>query len=174
MTERVYNFGAGPGALPLPVLEQAQRELVSLPSIGASPLEVSHRGSWFAAVIQETEANLRELLAVPAGHHVLFCQGGATMQFSMCAMNLLRGADSPADYVVTGSWGGKALHEAEKEGRVRTAWSGKEGGFVRVPTTEELAEAASPDAAYLHLTTNETIQGVEFRDVPPVEAAVPE
>ena len=173
MKGRVYNFGAGPGTLPVPVLEQAQRELVSLPGIGVSPLEVSHRGSWFAGAIQEAEANLRELLAVPAGHHVLFCQGGATMQFSMCAMNLLRGADTPAEYVVTGSWGGKALQEAEKEGRVRTVWSGKDQGFVRVPTMDELAEVLSPDAAYLHLTTNETIQGVEFRDVPPVDAAVP-
>jgi phosphoserine aminotransferase len=173
MTERVFNFAAGPGTLPLVVLEQAQRDLVALPDVGVSPLEVSHRGDWFGGVIAEAEANLRELLAIPDGYHVLFCQGGATMQFAMVAMNLLRDRGRTADHVVTGSWGTKAAQEAEKEGPVRVAWSGKAEGFVRVPETEELLEALADDAAYAHITTNETIQGVEYPHTPIVPDAVP-
>jgi phosphoserine aminotransferase len=173
MSERVFNFSPGPGALPLTVLEQAQRDLVSLPGVGASPLEVSHRGAWFTSTIDEAEANLRELLGVPDRYRVVFCQGGATLQFSMAAMNLLRGAEHAADYVVTGSWGSKAVKEAEKEGPVRIAWTGKEDGFDRVPETDELLEALSPHASYVHVTTNETIQGVEFPDTPIVPDATP-
>lgn len=173
MTERVVNFSAGPGALPLPVLEQAQRDLVSLPGVGASPLEVSHRGAWFTSTIEEAEADLRELLAIPDTHRVIFCQGGATMQFSMLAMDLLRGATRSAEYVVTGSWGTKALKEAVKEGPVRIAWTGKEEGFVRTPGTDELLEALSAEAPYVHITSNETIQGVEFPDTPVVPDASP-
>lgn len=166
MSERVFNFSAGPGTLPLPVLSQLQADIVSLPGVGASPLEVSHRGPWFTSVIEEADANLRELLAVPDTHRIVFCQGGATMQFSMAAMNLLRGAAAPADYVVTGAWGTKAAKEAEKEGDVRVVWSGKDEGFVRVPGTEELLEALGGPSAYIHVTTNETIHGVEFPDTP--------
>jgi phosphoserine aminotransferase len=173
MSERVHNFSAGPGILPLTVLEQAQRELVSLPGLGASALEVSHRGAWFTRVMEEAEANFRDLLAIPQTHRVVFCQGGATMQFSMVAMNLLRGTDRPAEYVLTGSWGTKAVREAEKEGVVRVAWNGNEDGFVRVPDTEELLEALSGDAAYVHVTTNETIQGVEYPDTPVVPDTSP-
>jgi phosphoserine aminotransferase len=171
MTERVFNFSPGPGALPLPVLEQAQRDLVALPGVGASALEVSHRGAWFTSTIDEADANLRELLAVPDSHQIVFCQGGATLQFSMIAMNYLRGGPRAADYVVTGSWGAKAVKEAEKEGPVRLAWSGKDEGYVRVPDTEELLESLTDDAPYVHVTTNETIQGVEFPDVPIVPDA---
>jgi phosphoserine aminotransferase len=173
MSERVWNFSAGPGILPLPVLEQAQRELVALPGVGASPLEVSHRDAWFTGVIEEAEANLRDLLGVPPTHRIIFCQGGATMQFSMVAMNLLRGTSRPAEYVLTGSWGAKALREAEKEGVVRSAWNGHDEDFVRVPGTEELLEALSGDAAYVHVTTNETIQGVEYPDTPVVPDTSP-
>jgi len=173
VTERVFNFSAGPGTLPLPVLEQVRAELVSLPGVGASALEVSHRGPWFTSVIDEAEANLRELLAVPASHRVIFCQGGATMQFSMVAMNLLRGAAEPAEYVVTGSWSEKAVHEARKEGPVRIAWTGKEDGYVRVPDTEELLESLAGRAPFVHVTTNETIQGVEFPDTPVAPDASP-
>jgi phosphoserine aminotransferase len=163
---RIVNFSAGPGVLPLPVLEQVQADLVSLPGIGASAMEVSHRGEWFDGVITEAEANLRELLGIGEGHHVLFCQGGATMQFSMVAMNLLRGRDRPADYIVTGSWGAKAVTEARKEGVTRIAWTDEDDGFMRVPTDEELIGSLDPDPAYLHFTTNETIQGVEFPTTP--------
>ena len=133
---RVVNFSAGPGVLPVSVLEQAQADLVALPGVGASALEVSHRGTWFTGVIEEAEANLRTLLAIPDTHRVLFLQGGASMQFSMVAQNLLRGSGQQADYVLTGSWGEKALQEAAREGATRVAWSGKEEGFTRTPDTE--------------------------------------
>jgi phosphoserine aminotransferase len=160
------NFGAGPGALPLPVLEEAQRDLVSLPGVGASPLEVSHRGSWFAGVIQEAERNLRELLGLPVSHHVVFCQGGAGLQFSMVAMNLLRGAPEPARYVITGAWGSKAAREAEREGAVRIAWTGEADGFRRTPRDAELLGTFAGPGAYAHVTTNETIQGVQYGEMP--------
>jgi phosphoserine aminotransferase len=166
VTDRVVNFSAGPGVLPVPVLEQAQADLVALPGVGASALEVSHRGAWFSGVLAEAEANLRALLAIPDTHRVLFLQGGASMQFSMVAANLLRASGAQADYVLTGSWGEKALHEASREGEVRVAWSDKEEGFTRAPTTEELLGSVDPAPAYVHVTTNETIQGVEFPDTP--------
>jgi phosphoserine aminotransferase len=173
MADRVFNFAPGPATLPLPVLEQAQRDLVSLPGIGASPLEVSHRSPWFEDVIGEAETNLRSLLAIPDSHHVVFCQGGASMQFSMVPMNLLRGAERAAAYVVTGSWGAKASKEAEKEGPVRVVWSGKDEGFVRIPRNDELRAVLEGDAAYVHITSNETIHGVEFPATPVVPPAVP-
>jgi phosphoserine aminotransferase len=172
MPERVINFSAGPSTLPVPVLEQAQLELVAIPGIGASPLEVSHRGAWFRDVIAEAEANLRELLAIPDGYHVVFCQGGATMQFSMAAMNLLRGSGRTAEYVLTGSWGSKALAEATKEGATRIVWSGGEA-FTHAPTDDELAPTLSSDAAYVHISSNETIQGVSFHHDPAVPDGVP-
>jgi phosphoserine aminotransferase len=157
----------------LPVLEQAQHDLVSLPGVGASPLEISHRSPWFEDVIGEAEANLRSLLAIPDAHHVVFCQGGASMQFAMVPMNLLRGTGHPADYVVTGTWGAKALKEAEKEGTAHTVWSGKDEGFVRVPRDDELLASLDGDAAYVHITSNETIHGVEFPATPVVPPDVP-
>jgi phosphoserine aminotransferase len=160
VSDRVVNFGSGPARLPLPVLEQAQHDLVSLPRIGISPLEISHRSAWFRGVLDEATGNLRSLLGVPPTHRIVFCQGGATQQFSMVAMNLLRGSGRVAEYVVTGSWGAKAVREAEREGPVRVTWDGAEGGFVRVPS--EGAWTTSPEAAYLHVTTNETIEGVEW------------
>ncbi len=173
MTDRVFNFAAGPATLPLPVLEQAQRDLVSLPGIGASPLEVSHRSPWFEEVIGEAEANLRSLLAIPASHHVLFFQGGASMQFSMVPMDLLRADDRPAAYVVTGSWGAKALKEAQKEGSARAVWSDEDEGFIRVPLDDELRDVIDEDVAYAHITSNETIHGVEFPTTPVVPPSVP-
>jgi phosphoserine aminotransferase len=168
VSERPINFSAGPGTLPLPVLEQAQRDLVSLPGVGVSPLEVSHRGAWFTSTIEEAVANLRELLAVPDTHRIVFCQGGATLQFSMVAIDLLRGAEHPAEYVVTGSWGKKAVKEARKEGPVRVVWNGEGDGFVRVPEAGELAEVLRGDGPYVYIATNETIQGVEFAEIPTV------
>ena len=162
--DRVFNFGAGPGTLPLPVLERAQRDLVALPGLGVSPLEVSHRGPWFRDVIERAEADLRALLEIPASHHLLFCQGGATMQFAMVAMNLAGAGTS--DHVVTGSWGAKALAEAERLGNARVAWSDEAEGFRRVPSTEELAGAISSDATFVHVTSNETVQGVGFPHTP--------
>ena len=172
MTDRVFNFAAGPGVLPLPVLEQAQRDLVALPGVGASPLEVSHRGAWFTDVIHDAEANLRALLQIPDDYHVLLCQGGASLQFSMVPMNLLRGSVGPADYVVTGSWGARAYKEALREGPARIAWTNESEGFVRTPGAEELLDSVDRGAAYVHVTTNETIHGVEYPATPSTPAAV--
>ena len=163
---RVVNFSAGPGVLPLSVLEQVRSDLISLPGVGASALEVSHRSAWFEGVIEEAEGNLRTLLGIGERHRVLFCQGGATMQFSMVPMNLLRGNDHGADFVLTGSWGGKAVPEAAREGAARVAWTNEGERFVRVPTEEELTRALDDDPAYVHITTNETIQGVEYPATP--------
>jgi phosphoserine aminotransferase len=170
VSDRVINFGAGPATLPVPVLEQLQRDLVSLPGLGVSPLEISHRSAWFRDVLDEADANLRTLLEVPATHHIAFCQGGATLQFSMVPMNLLRGSHRAAEYIVTGSWSAKAAREAIKEGPVREVWSGAED-FTRVPAAHEAR--LSTDAAYLHVTTNETIEGVQWSSLPNAPAGVP-
>ena len=168
MGERVFNFSAGPATLPLPVLEEAQATMVSLPGIGASPLELSHRSRWFDGVIEEAEENLRRLLAIPDGFHVVFCQGGATQQFSMVAMNLQPAGGAAAEYVVTGSWGERAAGEAIALGPARVAWSGKDDGYVRTPDPGELHESVTADAAYVHVTSNETIQGVEWWPETPI------
>lgn len=172
MVERVYNFAAGPAALPLPVLERVRDELIAIPGLGASALEVSHRSPWFDGVIAEAQDNLRRLLSIPDGHRVVFCQGGATQQFSMVPMNLLRGSGRTAEYVVTGSWGVKAAEQAPREGTARVAWSDEAERFVRVPTPEELGASLTDDAAYVHVTTNETIHGVEFDGTPAVPDGV--
>ncbi len=173
MTDRIYNFSAGPATLPPSVLAEAQRDLMALPGVGASALEVSHRSPWFSGVIEEAGSNLRALLSIPDSHHVVFCQGGASLQFTMSAMNFLRGRRTAADFVITGSWGGKALEAAGQEGRARTAWTGESEGFVRTPSDAELAEAIDPSAAYAHVTSNETIVGVEFHREPAAPEGVP-
>ena len=172
MNDRVFNFSAGPAVLPRPVLQAAQRHVLNIEGLGVSALEVSHRSAWFMDVIQEAEANLRKLLAIPSNYRVVFCQGGATLQFSMLAMNFLRGTGKMADFIVTGSWSTKAVKEAMKEGKVRTAWTDQSNGFRRVPSENELSAALSGDAAFAHITANETIQGVEFPATPPVPAGV--
>jgi phosphoserine aminotransferase len=170
VTKRVYNFGSGPAALPLPVLEEIQRDLVSHPELGASVLEISHRSKWFEGVLAAAEYNLRTLLRIPSEYSVLFLQGGASLQFAMVAMNLLPKGGPGADYVVSGAWGEKALAEAQKLGRARAAWSGKSSGYVRTPSAHE--PDYTPDAAYVHYTSNETIHGVEFFE-PPATGEVP-
>lgn len=164
MTERVFNFSAGPAVLPVPVLEQAQQELLALPGVGASVLEISHRGKAFSEIHQATKERLKSLLSVPDNYHILFLQGGARLQFSMVPMNLHRGADSGSDYILTGSWGKKAIVEAEKTGTIRVAWDGKETNYDRVPSPDQLK--LSPNADYVHFTSNETIQGVQFPEEP--------
>ncbi len=150
----------------MPVLEEIQRDLLALPRAGSSVLEISHRSPAFDAILAEAEANLRELLAVPDDYRVLFLQGGASLQFSMIPINLLRGQDLPASYILTGSWGSKAAVEARREGEVHVAWDGKGDNFVRVPDDAELD--LPPASAYVHCTSNETIQGVQFRRLPAV------
>jgi phosphoserine aminotransferase len=164
MTQRVWNFSAGPGVLPLPVLEEAQRDLLCLPGVGASVLEISHRSKHFDAIIQEAEANLRQLLSIPDHYHVLFLQGGASLQFAMVPMNLL--GDGSADYIITGSWGEKAIKEARLVGTARAVWNGKDENFIRTPHPDEYA--IDPSARYVHFTSNETIHGVQFATEPPV------
>jgi phosphoserine aminotransferase len=160
VNERVWNFSPGPATLPPQVLEQAGERARSLRGAGASILEVSHRSAAFEAILDEAEANLRDLLEIPNEHRVLFLQGGASLQFSMAPMNLLRGSGRSAAYVVTGSWGARAVAEARKEGDVVVAWDGGTSRYSSVPDLAELAVA--DDAAYLHVTSNETIQGVEL------------
>ena len=163
MTNRIYNFGAGPGVLPEPVLEEAQRDLVALPGVGMSVMEISHRSKTFDEIIQGCEADIRSLAGISSDYHILFLQGGASMQFSMVPMNLLP-AGGKADYIVTGSWSKKALKEAQKMGAARVAGSTEPDNFTRVPQPSELD--LDPGAAYAHFTSNETIQGVEFRKEP--------
>ncbi|MEX2142704.1 MAG: 3-phosphoserine/phosphohydroxythreonine transaminase [Pirellulales bacterium] len=164
MSDRVCNFSPGPAVLPVPVLEQAQRELVALPGLGISALEISHRSKWFEGVLAETKALLTELLAIPAGYSIVFLQGGSNLQFSMIPMNFLRGTGKPADYVVSGTWGQKAVQEAQKEGPANVAWDGKADNYSRLPNAGE--PKLTPDAAYVHITSNETIQGVQFQADP--------
>ncbi len=163
MTERIFNFSAGPAIMPLPVLETAQRDMLSLPGVGMSVMEISHRSKTFDEIIHSAEAGLRELLGIPKSYAVLFLQGGASLQFAMVPMNFLS-LDASADYVVTGSWGKKAVKEAQKFGHVDLAANLADGGFTRVPGQDELH--LNPSAAYVHITSNETIEGVEFKNEP--------
>jgi len=162
---RIYNFSAGPAVLPLAVLEEAQRDLVSLPGVGMSVLEISHRSKPFDEIIQGAEADFRALARIPEGYHVLFLQGGASTQFSMVPMNLLA-ADATADYIVTGSWSKKAVKEAKKVGAVNVAATTEAENFTRIPRQDELK--LTPGAAYVHFTSNNTIFGTEWKSEPAV------
>jgi len=156
---RVFNFSAGPAAIPEPVLRQAQEELLDFRSTGMSVMEMSHRGKVFMAVAQEVERDFRELLGIPANYKLLFLQGGGKGEFSFIPLNLLRGKAS-ADYVNTGHWSTGAIKEAGKYCKVNVAASSEDRRFTCVPAQAEWK--LSRDAAYVHLCTNETIQGVEY------------
>ena len=160
MNERIYNFSAGPAVLPLEVLEKAQGEMLSLNGIGMSVMEISHRSKHFAPILEGAENGIRGLLNVPENYRILFLQGGASLQFSMIPLNFLASNES-ADYIVTGAWGVKAVKEAKKCGNVNTIYSTAESGFKSVPSPDELN--FSRDAKYIHYTSNETIEGVEFK-----------
>ena len=164
-THRIFNFSAGPAVLPVEVLEEAQRDLIALPGVGMSILEISHRSKPFDDVIEGCEADLRALAAIPANYHVLFLQGGASLQFSMVPMNLLPPGGS-ADYIVTGSWSEKAVKEAKRVGTVKIAATTAADNYARVPKQSELT--LDPAAAYVHYTTNNTIFGTEWHNVPDV------
>jgi phosphoserine aminotransferase len=166
MEKRVYNFSPGPAMLPLKVLEQAQRDLLALPGTGISILEISHRSKAFEQIIGQAEANLRTLLKIPSNYSILFLQGGALLQFGMIPMNFLRNTGKAADYIVTGTWSNKAMSEAKNQGELKTAWTGKADNFKRVPRQDELK--LNPDAAYVYMCSNETIQGVQFKADPKV------
>ncbi len=166
MEKRVYNFSPGPAVLPLPVLQEAQRDLLCLPGAGASILEISHRSKTFDKIINQAEANLRTLLGIPNNYRVLFLQGGAILQFGMVPMNLLHGTGKSAEYIVTGTWSKKASEEAKTQGSVRVVWDGKPTNHNRTPKQSELK--FDPDAAYAYICSNETIQGVQYPKLPEV------
>jgi phosphoserine aminotransferase len=169
MTERIYNFSAGPAVLPLPVLEEAQRDLLALPGVGMSVLEISHRSKPFDEIILGAEADIRKLAGVSGDYHVLFLQGGASFQFSMVPMNILP-AGGKADYIITGSWAQKAMKEAKKVGTVNVAATTEPENFDRIPKQEDLK--LDPEAAYVHFTTNNTIHGTEWK-YDPATSSVP-
>ncbi len=156
---RVHNFNAGPAALPLPVLETVRHELIELPDLGMSVMEMSHRSQPFDAILERAESGIRRLLGLADDFAVLFLGGGASLQFSMAPMNLLQNG-ARGDYLVNGSWGVKALAEAQKEGAAREAANTKSAAFRRVPTREETSLDAG--AKYVHFTSNETIEGVQW------------
>jgi phosphoserine aminotransferase len=165
IVQRIHNFSAGPAVLPVPVLEQAQRDLVALPGVGMSVLEISHRSKTFEDILARTEADIRTLGGVPSTHKVLFLQGGASMQFSMVPMNLLTSGRT-ADYIVTGGWAQKAVKEAQRVGTVHIAASTESENFARIPRQDELS--LTPDAAYVHITSNNTLFGTEWQSEPAV------
>jgi phosphoserine aminotransferase len=160
---RIYNFSAGPAMLPEEVLQQAREEMLEWRGSGMAVMEMSHRGKEFMGIAAQAEADLRELLAVPANYKILFLQGGASSQFAMVPLNLLRGK-SGADYINTGMWSKKAIDEARRFSKVNVAASGEPGKFTTIPPQAEWKLNA--DAAYVHYTPNETIGGVEFHWVP--------
>jgi phosphoserine aminotransferase len=162
---RIYNFAAGPAILPLPVLEEAQRDLVSLPGVGMSVMEISHRSSTFEDVLHRAIADIRELAGVPSNYKILMLQGGASLQFSMVPMNLLT-PGATADYIDTGSWSDKAIREAKRVGNVNVTGSTKADKYSRIPSGNELK--FSPGAAYVHMTSNNTIEGTEWKSLPDV------
>ncbi len=164
-SERIFNFSAGPAVLPVSVLEQARAELVSLPGVGMSILEVSHRSKVFEDVLARAESDIRQLANVPANYRVLFLQGGASLQFTMVPMNLLP-EGATADYLVTGAWASKAADEAKKLGNVHIAATTKAEEFTRIPSAEEMV--LTHGAAYVHMTSNNTIYGTEWKGLPAV------
>ena len=162
---RVFNFSAGPAALPDAVLERVRDDIPDWNGTGMSVMEISHRGKDFMAVAQKAEQDYRELLAIPDEYSVLFAQGGATLQFSMVPLNLSAKGDT-VDYVLTGTWSKKAIGEAENYCNVNVAADASAGNFTDIPSQETWRR--SDDAAYLHYTPNETIAGVEFQYIPDV------
>ncbi len=170
MTElnRAHNFNPGPAGLPLEVLQQAQAELLDYKGTGMSVMEISHRSKEFENIINEAEADLRELLQIPSHYKVIFLQGGASLQFSMIPMNL-RPAGASADYIITGAWSKKATQEAQKLGATRVAADTKDSNYNCLPQSLDL----DPNAAYLYYCSNETIHGVEFLEEPQPPAGVP-
>jgi len=165
---RVFNFSAGPAVLPMPVLEEAQRDLIALPGVGMSVMEISHRSKTFEDLLHKAQDDIRALAGVPANYKILMLQGGASLQFSMVPMNLL-GAGQTADYIDSGSWADKAAKEAKKVGKVNIAASSKGENYSRLPMASELKLTAG--AAYVHMTSNNTIEGTQWKSLPHVGEA---
>jgi len=160
---RVYNFSAGPAMLPEEVLSQAAEEMLDKNGSGMSVMEMSHRSKEFMSIAEKAESDLREILQVPKNYNILFLQGGASIQFAMVPMNLLRGKKS-ADYINTGYWSKKAISEAKKFCNVNIVATSEDSNFTRIPDIKEWK--INPDTAYVHYTPNETIGGVEFHFIP--------
>jgi phosphoserine aminotransferase len=162
MKDRIFNFNAGPAALPLSVLEEAQKDFLNYKGEGLSVMEMSHRSKTFDAIIKGTEELMKEVMGIPAGYKVIFFQGGATLQFAAVPLNLLPDSKS-ADYVNTGSWSKKAIEEAKKLGKnVNVIASSADDNFTFIPTGYKI----TPDAAYLHITSNNTIFGTQYAGYP--------
>ena len=160
---RVFNFSAGPAVLPLPVLEEAQRDLIALPGVGMSVMEISHRSKTFEDLMHKAQDDIRALAGVPANYRILMLQGGASLQFSMVPMNLL-GAGATADYIDSGSWADKAAREAKKVGKVNIAATTKGDNYSRLPDAAEIRLTSG--AAYVHMTSNNTIEGTQWKSLP--------
>ncbi|WP_203329100.1 3-phosphoserine/phosphohydroxythreonine transaminase [Candidatus Laterigemmans baculatus] len=171
LAQRIFNFSAGPAALPVSVLEQVRDEMLCLPGAGSSLLEMSHRDKQFVDILHAAEADLRQLLSISDDYAVLFLQGGSRFQFSMIPANLLRGTQKTAHYLVTGSWSKSAIAEAVKEGAIEKVWDGAEKNYSTLPSAGELR--IPDDSAYLYYCSNETIQGVQFQSEPACPAGVP-
>ena len=169
MTHRIFNFSAGPCTLPLPALQKAQADFVDYRGAGMSLIEMSHRGKHYDEVHFEAIADVREVLAVPQSHDVLFLQGGATLQFAMVPMNLISDGKT-AEFLNTGAWAKKALADAQKIGATRVIWSGETENFSRIPAKDEYR--VGNDAAYLHICGNETIGGIEFHEYPDMSSHI--
>jgi phosphoserine aminotransferase len=164
-TTRIFNFAAGPAVLPLPVLEEAQRDLLALPGVGMSVMEISHRSKTFEDILHRAIDDIRALANIPSNYKVLLLQGGASLQFSMVPMNLLT-QGATADYIVTGGWSQKAVKEAKKVGKVNIAWTEGAEVFTRIPRQDELK--LTPGAAYVHMTSNNTLFGTQWKALPDV------
>lgn len=160
---KIYNFSAGPAVLPKEVLQQAREELLDWHGSGMSVMEMSHRGKEFMSIAEKVESDLRELMGIPENYKVLFLHGGASSQFAMVPMNLLRGKQD-ADYINTGQWSQKAINEAKKYCTVNVAASSEDANFTYAPKQHDWK--LNPNAAYVHYTPNETIGGVEFNWIP--------
>lgn len=161
--ERVFNFSAGPSMLPLEVMEIVAEQLTNYKGCGMSVMEMSHRSKEFAEIIHTAESNLREIMKIPDNYKVLFLQGGATLQFSMVPINLIRNSKK-ADYIVTGSWAKKAAAEAKKFGQINIIASSEESNFTYIPEVKR--DDFTPDADYVHITLNNTIYGTKFTKIP--------
>ena len=171
MEKRIYNFSAGPAILPEEVLLEAQKELFTLPGVGMSILEISHRSKTFDAILADAKNGIKQLLNVPDNYEILFLQGGASLQFSMVPLNLMP-PKNKADYISTGSWSKKAIKEAKRVGTVNVAATTEEGEgenkfFKRIPKQSELK--LDPDASYVHFTSNNTIYGTQWMSEPEVD-----
>jgi phosphoserine aminotransferase len=164
-TTRIFNFAAGPAVLPVAVLEEAQRDLLALPGVGMSVMEISHRSKTFEDILHRAIDDIRALGNIPTSYKVLLLQGGASLQFSMVPMNLL-GSGATADYIITGGWAQKALKEAKRVGKTNVAWTESAEVFTRIPKQDELR--LTPAAAYVHMTSNNTLFGTQWKALPDV------